>query len=89
MSSWPPLSCASLNHCYSQRGWLLAHKIIKSDAQKNREYYTKLMDSYYYSATDSVWHSWSDSQLRNWLIEQGVIKSDAQITRDKMLNLVS
>jgi len=46
------------------------------------------MKQYYYGTQDRVWHTWSDSDLRNWLIDQGVIKSDAQVTRDKMLKLV-
>jgi hypothetical protein len=61
---------------------------VKSDAQKSREHYTELMKKYYYGTQDRVWSTWSDSELRNWLIDQGVIKSDAQVTRDKMLKLI-
>jgi hypothetical protein len=46
------------------------------------------MKNYYYSSSESVWDTWSDSQLRDWLVTRGVIKSDAQVTRDKMLRLV-
>lgn len=46
------------------------------------------MNEYYYSATDTVYSTWSDSQLKQWLVDHHVIKSDAQASRDKMLKLV-
>jgi len=46
------------------------------------------MKQYYYNVNDRVWDTWSDSELRSWLIEQGVVKSDAEIRREKMLKLV-
>jgi len=47
------------------------------------------MKKYYFATTDTVYSNWSDSDLRHWLISNGIIKSDAQVTRDKMLKLVS
>jgi len=46
------------------------------------------MDKYYYDHLDTVWSTWSDSQLKQWLVEHGVIKSDAQVTRDKMTKMI-
>lgn len=38
--------------------------------------------------TDTVWGTWSDSQLKGWLIKNNYIKSDTQIKREQMVNLV-
>jgi Putative nuclear envelope organisation protein len=46
------------------------------------------MSQYYYDVNDSVYSTWSDSQLKQWLVQQSIIKSDAQIKRDKMMKLV-
>jgi len=46
------------------------------------------MQKYYYTISDAVYDKWSDSDLKKWLIDHGIIKSDAQITRDKMLQLI-
>jgi hypothetical protein len=47
------------------------------------------MQKYYYSVSDTVYSTWSDSQLKKWLVDHGIIKSDAQVSRDKMLKLVA
>jgi hypothetical protein len=36
-------------------------------------------------ATDYVYSSWDDSQLRSWLIDNGYMKSKTEATRDQML----
>lgn len=46
------------------------------------------MKNYYYSVTETVWTPWTDSQLKSWLVDNGIIKSDAQVSRDKMIKLV-
>lgn len=46
------------------------------------------MKQYYYDVNGTVYSTWSDSQLKAWLVDQGIVKSDAQIKRDKMLRLV-
>jgi len=46
------------------------------------------MKKYYYGPSDMVWSSWSDSQLKQWLVDHGVIKSDAQASRDKMIKMI-
>ena len=46
------------------------------------------MKTYYYSTSDSVYDSWSDSDLKKWLVDHNVIKSDAQVTREKMLKMI-
>jgi hypothetical protein len=53
-----------------------------------RESLTAKMSHYYYGTKDSVWSSWSDSDLHNWLVSHGVIKSDSQIQRDKLVKMV-
>lgn len=46
------------------------------------------MSQYYYDVNDTVYSAWSDSQLKHWLVQENIIKSDAQLTRDKMIKLV-
>ena len=47
------------------------------------------MKKYYYDPQQYVWSTWSESDLRKWLIEHEIIKSDAQIKKDKMQRLVA
>lgn len=54
----------------------------------SREVLLSKMKQYYYDVNDTVYSTWSDSTLKNWLVEQNIIKSDAQLKRDKMLKLV-
>ena len=76
------------NGLFLQHHWLVSHNIIKSNLQKDREYYVGQMEKYYYDHLDNVWSTWSDSQLKQWLVEHDVIKSDAQVSRDKMTKLI-
>ena len=46
------------------------------------------MEKYYYDVNDTVWSSWSDSDLKAWLVDHNVIKSEAQLHRDKLHKLV-
>ena len=46
------------------------------------------MKKYYYNVNDNVWGAWSDSELKAWLVERNIIKSDAQLTRDKLIKLM-
>lgn len=46
------------------------------------------MKNYYYDSTTHVWDSWTDSELKAWLVEHNIIKSDAQIKREKLQKLV-
>jgi hypothetical protein len=32
----------------------------------------------------AVWSTWTESQLRDWLVSNNIIKTDAQLTRDKV-----
>ena len=59
------------------------HGVIKSSAEKNRGKLHAFMNKYQYSA---VWSTWLELQLKNW---HGYIKSDAQLTRDGMIHIVS
>jgi hypothetical protein len=81
-------SSALSKRCVFQHHWLVSHNIIKSDYEKKREALVNLMQQYYYSSIDTVYSSWSDSQLKQWLVDNGVMKSNAQASRDKMLKLV-
>jgi Putative nuclear envelope organisation protein len=65
------------------------HNIISPDTLlENRDYLVKQMKDYYYETNQSVWSTWSDSDMRQWLISNNVIKSDAQVTREKMVKMV-
>ena len=47
------------------------------------------MKKYYYGSSDKVYHTWSDSELKSWLVDHNVVKSEAQIKRDKLIKMVS
>jgi hypothetical protein len=49
---------------------------------------TSVSDNYA-SATDTIWSSWTDSDMRAWLIEQGYLRTDAQKSRDELVKLIS
>lgn len=66
----------------------MSHHVIKSDFEKNRDQLRAQLAKFYYSPTEKVWSNWSDSELRGWLVDHGYVKSDAQITRDKMTKMV-
>lgn len=70
------------------KDWLVAHNVIKSDAQLQREKLQKLMADNYSNAKDTIWGSWHDSDMREWLIEHGYVKSDAQKTHDELVELM-
>ena len=38
---------------------------------------------------DTVYSSWTDSQMRDWLIEHNILKSDAQVQREKLQKLIA
>jgi hypothetical protein len=61
---------------------------MKPDEQKKGDELVALMKSYFYSASDKVWNSWSDSELKGWLVDHGIVMSDAQINREKLMKLV-
>ena len=46
------------------------------------------MQQYYYGTNDYVWSTWDDSTMKQWLVDHNVIKSDAQVKREKMIKLV-
>jgi Putative nuclear envelope organisation protein len=47
------------------------------------------MSRYYYDTSESIYTSWDESRLKEWLVEHNVITSNAQLTREKLLKLVS
>ena len=65
------------------------HNIISPDSLKeNRDLLIKNMQTYYYDTNQSIWSTWTDSDMRQWLINNNVIKSDAQVTREKMTKMI-
>jgi hypothetical protein len=48
-----------------------------------------LAKDYYYSSTDTIFNSWKEADLRKWLINNNVIKSDFQASKDKYASMVS
>jgi hypothetical protein len=84
------------------RHWLVSHEVIGSSTPEKdtaafrealaenltREALSAKMAHYYYNTKDKIYSSWSDSDLHQWLVSHGVIKSDAQIKRDKLEKLV-
>jgi hypothetical protein len=49
----------------------------------------KLLNDYYYGTNDYVWSTWSDSELKKWLVDNGYLKSDAQVSREKMQKMIT
>ena len=47
------------------------------------------MQQYYYNASQKVWNTWTESQMKEWLVAHGIVKSDAQINRDKVERLIA
>lgn len=45
------------------KGYLVSRGVLKSDAQKTRDQYLKLMKEHYAAAADPVWQAWSDSYI--------------------------
>jgi hypothetical protein len=43
----------------------------------------------YASASDTIWGSWSESDMRNWLIENGYLRSGAQVKRDELVKAIN
>ncbi len=43
----------------------------------------------YNGATDTIWSSWSDSDLRSWLVSHGYIKTETQMRRDQLVKLIN
>ena len=41
------------------------------------------------NARDTIWGSWSDSEIRSWLIDNGYLKSDSQAKRDELVKLIN
>ncbi len=45
-----------------------------------------LVDQYMHQGT--AYSTWTDSQMKQWLIEHNIIKSDAQLQREKLQKLI-
>lgn len=43
---------------------------------------------YFATTQDSAYSSWSDSELKQWLVSHDIIKSDAQLQREKLEKLI-
>jgi uncharacterized protein YjdB len=68
------------------KAWLVAHNIVKSDAQVQREKLVKLIEDNYTNAQDTMWEAWSDSQMRDWLAEHG--EKTVPAKRDELVKLM-
>jgi hypothetical protein len=45
------------------RDYLVSHGVLKSNTEKTRDQYLKLMKEHYASVADPVWQAWSDSYI--------------------------
>ncbi|KAK7055434.1 hypothetical protein R3P38DRAFT_2847037 [Favolaschia claudopus] len=71
------------------REWLIAHDLYSAKAPPPTTDVLKAkMSQYYYDVNDNVWSTWADSDLKSWLVAHNVIKSDAQIQREKLVKLI-
>jgi hypothetical protein len=67
------------------KDYLVSHGAIKSDAQKTRDQYLKLMREHYAAVADPVWEAWSDSYIHSWLVSNGLVKTDYEKNRDDLV----
>lgn len=65
----------------------MAHDLITPAYDAKRATLVEAMKHYYYSMADTVFSTWSDSQLAAWLVDHGHAKSGQQLDRAKMLAL--
>jgi hypothetical protein len=63
--------------------------LIKTDYQKNRDYLAEQMKKYYYESSEKVYNTWSDSDIKSWLVDHNVVKPEAQVSRDKLIKIMS
>ena len=67
-SAWKALD-DSKDYVYStwddsqMKDYLVSRGVLKSDAQKTRDQYLKLMKEHYATVADPVWQAWSDSYM--------------------------
>lgn len=71
-----------------KREWLISHNLLSPSDTASRSTLLGEMKKYYYSSSDKVWSSWSDSELKSWLVQHGLLKSDAQNKRDELAKMV-
>ncbi|THH16226.1 hypothetical protein EW146_g4375 [Bondarzewia mesenterica] len=70
--------------------WLVEHQIYPyTSTVPPRDTLIERMRQYYYNITQKVWNTWTDFQLKQWLVDHGIVKSEAQINRDKLEKLVA
>jgi hypothetical protein len=81
--SSPHIPCFPL-----QRKWLIQHGVVQTKSAKTRDDLLNLVSKNYYSARDTTYKSWSDSQLRNWAVSRGLIDTKATKTRKELESLV-
>lgn len=43
----------------------------------------------YSTASSTVWSAWTDSAMRTWLIDNGYLRTDAQVKRDELVKLMN
>lgn len=43
----------------------------------------------YNNVHDTFWNAWTDNQLRAWLIDNGYLRSDAQVKRDELVKSIN
>ena len=61
----------------------------QSSTPPSRATLNERMQQYYYNTSQKVWNTWTESQMKEWLVAHGIVKSDAQINRDKVERLIA
>jgi len=70
------------------REWLSTHNLIPDTYDAKRATLFQHMKHYYYSLTDTVYSTWTTSQLHAWLVSHGYLKANQQLRREKLLAMV-
>lgn len=70
------------------RSWLENHGIVKSPAQAKRDDLLKIVKDNYYGASDKVWDTWNDAEIKAYLIKNKLAdkKQVADLKRDQLEN---
>lgn len=70
------------------REWLSTHNLIPDTYDAKRATLFQHMKHYYYSITDTVYSTWSTTQLHAWLVSHGYLKANQQLRHEKLLAMV-
>ena len=69
------------------RAWAVKEQAVDATkaADLKRHELEQLVAANYNKASDTIAGAWNENSMKSWLVKHGVIKSDAQATRDQVV----